>query len=85
MDVPKLPPTYGETGNHWPEARMHLDPHDMCVKGVQNGVEGARLRGLEVCLLTLTTWGLAVRKSRIQVLMGVFRPSSISLSQARLL
>jgi len=25
-----------------------------------------RVRALEVCLPTLTTWGLAVRKSRIQ-------------------
>ena len=25
-----------------------------------------RMSGLEVCLLTLTTWGLALRKSRIQ-------------------
>ena len=38
-----------------------------------------RVRGLEVCLPTLTTWGLAVRKSRIQGHRGVFRPSSISL------
>jgi len=34
---------------------------------------------LEVCLPTLTTLGLAVRKSRIQAHRGVFSPSSISL------
>jgi len=33
----------------------------------------------DVCLPTLNTWGLAVRKSMIQVHRGVFRPSSISL------
>jgi len=38
-----------------------------------------RVRGLEVCLPTLTTWGLAVRKSRTQAHRGVFRPSLISL------
>jgi len=38
-----------------------------------------RVRGLEVCLSTLATWGLAVSKSRIQAHRGVFRPSSISL------
>ena len=59
----------------------------MCVQGVQYWAEDATLgdpvfrkRGLEVCLPTLTTWGLAVRKSRIQPHRGVFSPSSISLS-----
>ena len=35
--------------------------------------------GLEVCLPTLTAWGLVVRKSRIQAHKGVFILSSISL------
>jgi len=38
-----------------------------------------RVRGLEVCLPTLMTWGLLVRKSRSHMHRGVFRPSSISL------
>jgi len=36
--------------------------------------------GLEVSLPTLTTWVLAVRKSRIQAHSGELRPISISLS-----
>jgi len=59
----------------------------MCGQGVQYGAEDATLgdpvfsvRGLEVCLPTLMTWGLAVRNYRIQAHRAVFRPSSISLS-----
>jgi len=38
------------------------------------------VRGLEVCLPTLMTWVLAVKKCRIQAYRRVFRPCSISLS-----
>jgi len=32
----------------------------------------SRVRGIELCLPTLTIWGLAIRKSRIRALRGVF-------------
>jgi len=38
-----------------------------------------RVRGLEMFLPILTTWGVVVRKSRIQAHRGVFSSSSISL------
>jgi len=59
----------------------------MCVQGVQYEADDTTLgrscvqgEGLEVCLSTLMTWGLAVKKPRIQAHRGVFRPNSISLS-----
>src|SRR4029434_9495939 len=56
------------------------------VQGVQEGTEYAplgppvlRVSEEEVCLPILTTWGLLVRKSRIQLHRGVLRPRLLSV------